>query len=89
MLRIVVDTNLWNQSPCHLAAATPRITLCVGHGLDGRVDAIVTGDADLRADDELRTAMEQHGVALWGIDSMVLPGVGCPMICTATRPGVE
>lgn len=37
--------------------------------IDGHADAIVTGDADLRADDELRTAMEQHSVALWGVQS--------------------
>jgi putative PIN family toxin of toxin-antitoxin system len=39
--------------------------------IDGRADAIVSGDADLRADDELRTAMGQYGVALWGIDSLL------------------
>jgi putative PIN family toxin of toxin-antitoxin system len=39
--------------------------------IDGRVDAIVTGDADLRADDELRTAMKQYGVALWGMDRLL------------------
>jgi len=39
--------------------------------IDARADAIVTGDADLRADDELRSAMEQYGVALWGINSLL------------------
>jgi predicted nucleic acid-binding protein len=39
--------------------------------IDGHADAIVSGDADLRADDELRTAMRQHGVALWGIDGLL------------------
>jgi putative PIN family toxin of toxin-antitoxin system len=39
--------------------------------IDGHADAIITGDADLRADDELRTAMEQYGVALWGVDSLL------------------
>ena len=38
--------------------------------IDGRADAIVTGDADLRADDELRSAMGQYGVALWGVDTL-------------------
>jgi putative PIN family toxin of toxin-antitoxin system len=38
--------------------------------IDGRVDAIVTGDADLRADDELRSAMAQYGVELWGVDTL-------------------
>ena len=39
--------------------------------IDGYADAIVTGDDDLRADEELRTAMEQYGVALWGVDSLL------------------
>jgi len=39
--------------------------------IDGHVDAIVTGDDDLRADEELRTAMEQYRVALWGVDSLI------------------
>jgi len=39
--------------------------------IDGRADAIVTGDADLRADDELRDQMQRYGVALWGIDSLL------------------
>jgi putative PIN family toxin of toxin-antitoxin system len=38
--------------------------------IDGRVDAIVTGDADLRADDELRSAMAQYGVELRGVDTL-------------------
>jgi putative PIN family toxin of toxin-antitoxin system len=39
--------------------------------IDGHADAIVTGDADLRADDELRAQMQQHGVALWGVDTLL------------------
>lgn len=39
--------------------------------IDGHVDAIVTGDDDLRADEELRTTMEQYKVALWGVDSLL------------------
>ena len=39
--------------------------------IDGQADAIVTGDADLRADDGLRTEMAKHGVALWGIESLL------------------
>ena len=38
--------------------------------IDGHADAIITGDADLRADDRLRTAMGQHGVELWGVDRL-------------------
>jgi putative PIN family toxin of toxin-antitoxin system len=39
--------------------------------IDGNADAIVTGDADLRADDELRAQMQQHGVALWGVNRLL------------------
>ena len=39
--------------------------------IDGHADAVVSGDADLRADDELRTARGQYGVALWGIDGLL------------------
>ena len=38
--------------------------------IDGGAEAIVTGDADLRADDELRSAMAHYGVALWGVDTL-------------------
>jgi len=39
--------------------------------IDGHVDAIVTGDDDLRADEELRATMEQYKVALWRVDSLL------------------
>jgi putative PIN family toxin of toxin-antitoxin system len=38
--------------------------------IDGHADAIVTGDDDLRADEELRAAMKEYKVALWGVDSL-------------------
>ncbi len=39
--------------------------------IDGRADAIVTGDDDLRADDDLRSAMVGYGVQLWGVQSLL------------------
>lgn len=39
--------------------------------IDGRADAIVTGDDDLRADDALRSAMAGYGVQLWGVQSLL------------------
>ena len=39
--------------------------------IDATADAIVTGDADLRADDELRAAMAAYGVQLWGVDTLL------------------
>lgn len=38
--------------------------------IDGQADAIVTGDADLRADSQLREEMAKYGVALWGIETL-------------------
>ena len=36
-----------------------------------RANAIVTGDDDLRADDELREAMAEYSVQLWGVQSLL------------------
>ena len=38
--------------------------------IDGHADAIVTGDADLRADGRLREEMTKYDVALWGIETL-------------------
>lgn len=38
--------------------------------IDGHADAVVTGDADLRADSHLREEMAKYGVALWGIETL-------------------
>jgi putative PIN family toxin of toxin-antitoxin system len=39
--------------------------------IDGHADAVVTGDADLRADQTLRDGMAAHHVQLWGIDTLL------------------
>ncbi len=39
--------------------------------IDGRANAIVTGDDDLRADNELRLAMAAYGIELWGVQSLL------------------
>jgi putative PIN family toxin of toxin-antitoxin system len=49
----------------------PRDHPVLATAMDGRADGIVTGDADLRADDELRSAMEKYSVALWGVDTLL------------------
>jgi putative PIN family toxin of toxin-antitoxin system len=36
--------------------------------IDGHAEAILTGDADLRADDALCAAMRQYGVEMWGME---------------------
>ena len=49
----------------------PRDHPVLATAIDGRADAIVTGDADLRADDELSAAMKRFGVALCGVDGLL------------------
>jgi putative PIN family toxin of toxin-antitoxin system len=49
----------------------PRDEPVLAAAIDGYADAIVTGDADLRADDELRVAMDLYGVELWGVDTLL------------------
>ncbi|HRQ37862.1 MAG TPA: putative toxin-antitoxin system toxin component, PIN family [Chloroflexota bacterium] len=39
--------------------------------IDGRANAIITGDDDLRADEELRKAMGEYGVLFWGVQSLL------------------
>lgn len=39
--------------------------------IDGEAEIIVSGDSDLRADDELRAAMETYGIQLLGVDSFL------------------
>jgi len=49
----------------------PRDHPVLATAIDGHADAIITGDDDLRADEELRIAMKQYGVELWGVDSLL------------------
>jgi len=49
----------------------PKDQPVLATAMDGQVDAIVTADADLRADDELIAAMAQHGVAVWGVERLL------------------
>lgn len=49
----------------------PRDQPVLATAIDGLADAIVTGDADLRADDELRATMAGYGVEIWGIDTFL------------------
>jgi uncharacterized protein len=39
--------------------------------IDGEAEIIVSGDDDLRADDELRAAMESYGIQLLGVQSFL------------------
>ncbi len=39
--------------------------------ISGHASAIVSGDGDLRADDELRRKMLEHGVEIWGMTTLL------------------
>jgi hypothetical protein len=45
----------------------PRIATAIS----GHADAIVSGDGDLRADDDLRQQMQRHGVKIWGVATLL------------------
>lgn len=48
----------------------PKDNPVLAAAIDGAADAIVSGDADLRADENLRAAMAQLGVELWGVETL-------------------
>ena len=39
--------------------------------IDGKANIIVSGDDDLRADEDLRTAMELYSIQLLGVNSFL------------------
>lgn len=49
----------------------PKAHPVLATAIDGQANAIVTGDDDLRADDELRNAMAGYGVQLWGVEALL------------------
>lgn len=49
----------------------PKDLPVLATAIDGEAEIIVSGDSDLRADDELRAAMEAHGVQLLGVQSFL------------------
>jgi len=49
----------------------PKDQPVLATAIDGRADAIVTGDSDLRADDQLRAEMAAYGVQLWGVQALI------------------
>jgi putative PIN family toxin of toxin-antitoxin system len=66
----------WYGEPVVLKTIPPRCRDPKDHpvlatAIDGKADGIVSGDDDLRADDELRNAMDEYGISLWGINSFL------------------
>ncbi len=48
----------------------PKDNSVLATAIDGKANAIVSADADLRGDDALRTAMARYSVQLWGVDRL-------------------
>jgi uncharacterized protein len=49
----------------------PKDNPVLATAISGRADAIVSGDGDLRADDELREKMLAYGVKIWGVTTLL------------------
>jgi uncharacterized protein len=49
----------------------PKDAPVLAAAIDGHANAIVTGDADLRADDGLRAEMAKYGIEIWGINTLL------------------
>ena len=67
---------LWHGELVELRTIPPRCRDPKDHpvlatAIDGRADAVVSGDGDLRADDELRASMAAFGIDLWGVQTFL------------------
>jgi uncharacterized protein len=49
----------------------PKDLPVLATAIDGAANTIVSGDDDLRADEDLRTAMELHSIQLLGVNSFL------------------
>jgi len=49
----------------------PKDLPVLATAIDGKADVIVSGDDDLRSDEDLRTAMETYGIRLLGVNSFL------------------
>jgi putative PIN family toxin of toxin-antitoxin system len=52
------------------ACRDPRDQPVLATAIDGGASAIITGDADLRADESLRQAMTAYAVKIWGVTAL-------------------
>ena len=73
---ILLEQLRWRGTMVNLITVPPRCRDPKDHpilatAIDGKADAIVSGDADLRADDKLRAEMEARRVELWGVNTLL------------------
>lgn len=74
--RALVEQLRWRGEWVEATAVPPRCRdpkdqPVLATALSGRADAIVSGDGDLRADDELRRQMLERGVEIWGVTALL------------------
>jgi uncharacterized protein len=75
-VKALVEQLRWRGLWVEATAVPPRCRDPKDHpvlatALSGQADAIVSGDGDLRADDELRRQMLELGVKIWGITALL------------------
>jgi len=74
--RDLLDRLRWSAESVDPTTIPPRCRDPKDHpflatAIDGRAHAIVSGDADLRGDDQLRGEMKAYGVDLWGVETLL------------------
>jgi uncharacterized protein len=72
----LVEQLRWRGEWVEAKAVPPRCRDPKDHpvlatAISGQADAIVSGDGDLRADDDLRRQMLEHGVKIWGVSALL------------------
>ncbi|HEX3553526.1 MAG TPA: putative toxin-antitoxin system toxin component, PIN family [Thermoanaerobaculia bacterium] len=74
--RDLLDQLRWSGSLVELTTAPPECRdpkdgPFLATAIAGDADAIVSGDGDLRADDQLRSEMAAHGVEILGVEAFL------------------
>lgn len=74
--KILLEQLRWRGKWVEATAVPPRCRDPKDHpvlatALSGDADAIVSGDGDLRADDDLRQQMLERGVQIWGVATLL------------------
>ncbi len=75
-LRALVEQLRWRGQWVEANAVPPRCRdpkdqPVLATAISGHADAILSGDGDLRADDELQQQMLEHGVRIWGVTGLL------------------
>lgn len=74
--KALIEQLRWRGLWVEATAVPPRCRDPKDHpvlstAISGHADAVVSGDGDLRADDELRQQMLERGVKIWGVTALL------------------